>query len=132
LDKCLSNSGAPPHAAGAPFVVFAPCPSDCVVSIGYNLLLLYIPITLGPLLNQMMIILKSNECIVSTHVTITFCCFPVEEASSSGCSAEPVATGQTPQTNTKLIVAPYEQVDVTATFTSELERYPQYKSSFQY
>ncbi|KAJ3593367.1 hypothetical protein NHX12_005702 [Muraenolepis orangiensis] len=36
--------------------------------------------------------------------------------------AKPVATGQTPQRNTKLIVLPYEQVNLSANFTSALER----------
>ena len=49
----------------------------------------------------------------------------MEEAYFSGCSAEPVATGQTPQMDTRLIILPYEQVNLTATFSSELERYPE-------
>lgn len=80
-------------------------------------------ISFGPLLHPMTINLKSNDFVVPTRVAITLRSSPVEEASSPGCGAEPVATGQTPQTNTKLNMAPYEQVNVTATFTSELERY---------
>ncbi|XP_071390382.1 uncharacterized protein [Centroberyx affinis] len=52
---------------------------------------------------------------VPVHLSLT-----VEEASSS-CSAEPIATGETPEEDTTIYVLPYEQVDLTVSFTSELE-----------
>ncbi|KAM4602593.1 uncharacterized protein ACJ7VT_019220 isoform 2-T2 [Polymixia lowei] len=52
---------------------------------------------------------------IPVHLSLT-----VEEASSS-CSAEPVATSQTPRQDATLYVLPYEKVDITVNFISELE-----------
>ncbi|CAL8243999.1 unnamed protein product [Lota lota] len=65
--------------------------------------------------------LSSNEDPKPLSSVPVYLSLTVEEASSPGCSAEPVATGQTPQRDTKLIILPYEQVNLTATFASELE-----------
>ncbi|XP_056464401.1 uncharacterized protein LOC130403896 [Gadus chalcogrammus] len=65
--------------------------------------------------------LSSNEDPKPLSSIPVYLSLTVEEASSSGCSAEPVATGQSPLRDTRLTILPYEQVNLTATFTSELE-----------
>lgn len=56
------------------------------------------------------------------HEHLSFCLLPVEESTTS-CSAEPVAVGNTPEEDSTLFVLPYEEVKFNIKYMSRLERF---------
>lgn len=63
-----------------------------------------------------------NYSIKQLHEHSSFCLLPVEESTTS-CSDEPVAIGETPEEDSTLFVVPYEEVKFNIKYMSQLERF---------
>lgn len=72
------------------------------------------------LLNQKFTFKKNNIPLCSSFIVFSS---PAVEESSSKCSDEPVAVGDTPDEDATLSVLPYEQIIVKVQYSSQSERF---------